>query len=341
MLNSAVPRLSLLHYLLLIVLAYALEFASCQAAEMNQHKEIALAQTIALPNVRGRIDHMSFDPKSGRLYVAALGNNTVEVLDTRAGKHIKSISGLDEPQGVAFVPSGDVLFVANGNGGRVDIFETSTFSLVQSLNGLPDADNLRYDASSGRMLVGYGKGAIRILDARTTKTLDDIKLAAHPESFRLERSRPRLYVNVPTARHVAFIDLSDRSVSTWPLKDARANFPMALDEVHHRLFIATREPPQMIVYDTEAGKPLGAVAISGDADDLFVDDKSGRVYISCGAGFIDVVSGLDAERYKLIDRIATRSGARTSLWVPETRRLYLALPMRDGQSAEVRAYEMQ
>jgi len=301
---------------------------------------LRLVQTIPLDGVEGRIDHMAADTNSQRLFIAALGNNSLEVIDLRAGKRIRSISGLHEPQGVAYAPEANQIYVACGGDGAVKVYDAKSFDLVTTLRNLEDADNVRYDDAAKRVFVGYGSGALAIIDATTAKQVGDIKLAGHPESFQLEQKGNRIFVNVPTAKHVAVVDREKRSViATWPLKSAAANFPMALDEANRRLFVGCRQPAAVIVLDPDSGKEVAVVAIDGDTDDVFYEQKRNRIYISCGAGFIDVLDCNALLPYSVIGKIPTASGARTSVFVPELNRLYLAVPHRGNQSAEVRVYE--
>jgi DNA-binding beta-propeller fold protein YncE len=301
---------------------------------------LRLIQTIPLPGVEGRIDHMAVDGAGQRLFVAAIGNGSVEILDLRAGKRIHSITELREPQGVAYVPEANQFYVACGGDGAIKVYDAKSFNLVTTLRDLDDADNIRYDAAAKCVLVGYGSGTLAIIDATTAKHIGDIKLAGHPESFQLEQKGNRIFVNVPTAKHVAIIDREKSSViATWLLKSAAANFPMALDEGNRRLFVGCRQSAALIVLDSDSGKDVAAVAIDSDTDDVFYDQRRSRIYISCGAGFIDVLDCTALLPYSVIDKIPTASGARTSLFVPELNRLYLAVPHRGNQSAEVRVYE--
>jgi DNA-binding beta-propeller fold protein YncE len=301
---------------------------------------LRLVQTIPLPGVEGRIDHMAVDVTGQRLFIAALGNNSVEVVDLRAGERSQSVTGFHEPQGVAYVADADQLYVASGGDSTVKVYDAKSFHLVTTLRGLDDADNARLDASAKRAYVGYGSGALAVIDATTAKRVGDIKLAGHPESFQLERKGNRIFVNVPTAKQVAVVDRKRHSViATWPLKNAAANFPMALDETNRRLFVGCRDPATLILLDSDSGKEVARVAIDKDADDVFYDAKRNRIYISCGAGFIDVLDCHTPRPHSLTGNISTASGARTSLFVPELDRLYLAVPHRGNQRAEVRVYE--
>jgi hypothetical protein len=211
-----------------------------------------------------------------------------------------------------------------------------------TLADLPDADNLRPDATTKLAWLGYGDGAMAIIDPAAPKVVASIKLGGHPESFQLEQGGPRIFVNVPDAKHVAVIDREKRSVaSIWSMQKFQANFPMALDEANHRLFIGCRKPARLVVLDTATGKPVTDLAISLDTDDLFYDTKRKRVYVSCGEGFIDVVEQSSRDSYRRLTRIASASGARTSFFSPDLDRLYLAVPGRGPQKAEIRIFQPQ
>ena len=303
---------------------------------------LKLSQTIPLPGVEGRIDHMSVDVKGQRLFVAALGNNTVEVVDLAQGKRSRSITGLKEPQGIVYIPALDQVVVANGADGTVRTLDARSFTTISSLDLGDDADNVRYDSTLGRLVVGYGDGALGIIDLKTHKVISSIKLSGHPESFQLEKSRPRIYVNVPNANHIAVVDTAKQAlITTWPVGQFRANFPMALDEVHHRLFAGARNPARLLVVDTESGKQITALNISGDTDDVFFDQENRRVYVSAGEGYSHIFRQLDADRYQPISKVVTASGARTSLFVPELRKVFVAVPHRGTQECAIRVYDVQ
>lgn len=301
---------------------------------------LRLVQKIPLPSVEGGIDHLGVDVQGQRLFISALGNNTLEVLDLREGRRLTSITGLREPQGIFFVPKVNKLFVANGDDGTCTVFDGSSYKLLTAVHFSSDADNVRYDSGQNQVYVGYGEGALGILDATTGQKLADLPLRGHPESFRLEESGTRIFVNVPTADHtIAVLDRRKRSViATWTV-EAEGNFPMALNEPGHRLLVVTRKPARLIVLDTESGKTVASQPVVGDADDAFYDAAHKRVYVSGGEGFIDIFDQRDPDHYQLIGRIPTASGARTSLFVPELNRFYLAVPHRGNQIAEIRVYE--
>jgi DNA-binding beta-propeller fold protein YncE len=323
-------------------LIFLMGMAMTRNLEAEEAGPLRLIQTIPLRNVEGRIDHMAVDLKGERLFIAALGNNTVEIVDLRAGKHTGTIGGLHEPQGVGFVAEFNKIFVANAQSGACEVFDGSSFKRIKSIKLSDDADNIRYDAAARRVYVGYGSGALGIIDAATGDQLGEIKLDGHPESFQLEKSGPRIFVNIPTSQRIAVVDREKpAAITAWSVGGAMANFPMALDETHHRLFVGFRKPAKLMVYDTESGKVIANLDSPGDADDLFYDGTRQRIYISGGEGFIGIIQQQDADHYKSLTKIPTASGARTSLFVPELGRLYLAVPHRGTQRTEIRVYEAQ
>jgi YVTN family beta-propeller protein len=303
--------------------------------------QLRLVGSIALPRVEGRIDHMVLDVEGQRLFVAALGNNTVEVIDLSTQKVVRSIRGLREPQGMAYLEENGTIAVANGDDGKVRLFDGATFRSTAVFDFQSDADNLRYDPTSRRLYVGFGDGAIGVNDAAARNRLSDIKLSAHPESFQLETKGTRIYVNVPNADQVAVIDRKRSTVvATWVLKGV-ANFPMALDESNHRLFIGCREPAELLVLDTNTGKTVQSLAVAGDTDDVFYDGDGKRIYISGGQGAVTIISQKDVNTYSAIGRVPTAPGARTSLFAPKSRMLYVAVPHRGKREAAVLVFKAQ
>jgi YVTN family beta-propeller protein len=322
----------------LCVLAGMLALVSFQTA--SGETPLALVATIALPGVEGRIDHLAIDAAAQRLYVAALGNNTVEVIDTKAATRVKSVAGFREPQGIAVVPDAKLVAIANGEGEGVQFIDAGEYRPTRAVRLGDDSDNVRYDLAAKRLYVGYGNGALAAISAADGRLLGEVKLAGHPESFQLEASGPRVFVNVPTADQIAVVDRSAMKViAAWPDVGAKSNFPMALDEANHRIFIGCRRPARVLVYDTTSGKPINSFAIVGDTDDLFYDAVRKRLYISGGEGYIDVFQEDNAGSFRRAAHVATAPGARTSLFVPQQNRLYLAVPHRGGQRAEIRVYE--
>jgi DNA-binding beta-propeller fold protein YncE len=316
--------------------AVALSFSVHAAENTSALQEM---RRIPLSGVEGRIDHFAFDAPGARLFVCALGNNTVEVIDLRRGERVHSIPQAGSPQGVGYAPELNRLFVANDRNGVCNVYDGKSLAKIAEVNLGGDADNVRYDAVRHQFLVGFGGGGIAVIDPANAKQVGSIALPAHPEGFVYENHGPRLFVNIPNRGCVSVIDRDQsKVVGTWKTDFALQNFPIALDEVNHRLFIGCRTPSKLIVLNTDSGNVVGKVEISGDPDDLFYDTKRHRIYAICGAGKIDVIEQSNADTYKLGPRVDTAAGARTGLFVPDLDTLFVAVPHRGAQAAEIRAY---
>jgi YVTN family beta-propeller protein len=285
---------------------------------------LQLEARILLGDVRGRIDHMAVDLKRQRLFVAELGNDSVGVVDLATHSLVRTIAGLNEPQGVGYEPSTDTLYVANARDGSVKLFEGVAYKTAGQIELGSDADNVRVDATAGRVVVGYGSGGLAMVDPSTRSTVQNVLLKAHPESFQIDTNTGRIFVNLPDAHAVAVVDgKSGSTLATWPM-DGGGNFAMTVDRNRDQLLVAFRSPPGLAVLSMADGKSISTAATCGDVDDLFVDAKRERVYVSCGSGFIDVFETIGAS-YRHMTRIPTSAGARTSLFVPEMDRLLVAV----------------
>ena len=303
---------------------------------------LRLVQEIPLPGVEGRLDHFTIDAKRKRVIFSALGNNTVEIVDAFAGKRIHTIAGLSEPQGTLYVPEFDRIFVANAADGTVKVFDGATFAPVATVDFGEDPDNLRYDAAAKRVYVGYGDGAIGVIDATTNKKLEiAYKLEGHPEGFQLEAKGPRIFVNVADKKYVAVIDRTTGKVTTWGLGGAAANFPLTLDEAHQRVFVGTRKPAHLVVFDMASGTIVSSVPAAGDMDDLFYDAARNRVYVPGGEGVISVFQQTDPNHYVPMEKAATSIGTRTGTFYVARDRIYVAAPPHANIGAALLVFEAQ
>jgi len=303
-------------------------------------QSLVLTQTIDLPGVKGRIDHLDIDLEGNRLFVAALAAGSLEVVDLRTGRRIARFARLSEPQGVAYLPAHQRVVVASGGSGRVEAYE-SVPSAVASVGSLDDADNIRLDARSDRLYVGYGH-ALAVLDAHTLALKGRIALPGHPEAFELEPSGRRVFVNVPSAAQIAVVDRDTGTVaSTWQVTGAAGNFAMALDGSSNRLYIAARRPALLQAYDTRTGQRVAELPICADADDLFHDVLRRQLYVVCGQGVVDVVRERGIDRFEAAEQLPTSPGARTGLFVPRLSTLFVAVPAHAGTAAQIRAYAVR
>ena len=295
---------------------------------------LALETKIPLGEVSGRIDHLGIDPKRQRLFVAELGNNSLGVINVAAAKILRRISGLSEPQGVAYVPSVDNVYVTNGGDGSVRVFSGDDLAPLARIELGTDADNVRVDGQRSRVLVGYGKGALAVIDPTTRSKVADIRLKAHPEGFQIEETDGRVFVNLPDARQIEIVDLGSQQHRSLPTDALRSNFPMAIDAGAHRVLVVFRSPPTLAAFANPDGSVVARAATCGDADDVFVDAKRRRVYVSCGDGVVDVFEQTEAG-YRRLAQIPTVSGARTSLFVPGLDRLFVAARAGSGEPAAI------
>lgn len=305
---------------------------------------LLLVRTIPLPGVEGRFDHMALDPKGARLFAAVYGNDTVEVIDLRRSKRIHSIEDLNEPQGVAYVPESNQIVVSSAGDGQCRIYDAESYKLIKTVNFPSDSDQLRYDPATRRVYVGYGDGAIGSIDVtKNDRVAEDFEVSAHPESFQLETSGPRIFVNLQSINQIAVINRKTHEIAKWKLTEAGTNFPMALDEPHRRMFIGARRPGRLLVYDMDSGKVVASLPSAFDTDDLWFDPDRKRIYVPGGEGFIYVFQQIDADHYQPIDKIPTAVGARVSFYSTETvgkhNDLYLAVPSHGNQAAEMWVYE--
>ncbi len=326
--------------ILTLLVAGLISFTGRQAQETGK-QSLTLEKEITLTNVKGRIDHIDIDIKHKKAFIATLGNNTLEVVDPENGKITGSIKGLDEPQGVVYIPKHQEILVANGGTGECGFYNALTLKKTGSVKLTDDADDVRYDADADRIYVGYGSGGIAIIDAANHKQVGDIPLPAHPESFQLDAKAGKLWVNLPGSGMVGVVDLKQMKLTTkWQKVLPRANFPMAYDEVQHRIIVGYRLPAKLIVYNSETGKEIFSAPMAGDVDDLYWDAKSKTIYISGGSGAVNIFRQTGDSTYKQIADIKTRSGARTSLLVPELGLFLIAARAGGDKPASLLIYKI-
>jgi DNA-binding beta-propeller fold protein YncE len=331
---------------LIAVLSLPFGAGAQKAQPAERAQPLVLTGAIPLGNIQGRIDHLGFDPK-GRLFLSALGNNSEEVLDLSAGTRAHSIGGIEKPQGVVYSPERNKLFVGS-DAGKLLVYEGTSLDPIATLDFGDDVDNLRYDAATARVYVGYGdaeSGAIGVVDAVTNKRLDEVyKLGAHPESFQLETAGPSIYVNLPDLNQIAVVNRRTHEITRWKVA-FNSNFPLALDEAHHRVFVATREPARMAVFDTQSGRMIAALPCVQNSDDVYYDAARKRIYVAGGEGYISVFQQSDADHYSLLAKIPSALGARTAGYFGKGRKgldfFYVAVPARADHAAEVLIYTVQ
>ena len=308
--------------------------AAASAEAQTPPAPLTLETKIPLGPISGRIDHLAVDLKRQRLFVAELGNDSLGIVDLSAGKVLRTITGLSEPQGVGYEPTTDALYVANAGDGSVRVLHGDDLATAGLIDLGDDADNVRVDVLRRRVLVGYGKGAIAVLDPASRTKAAEFRLQGHPEGFQTDADGTQLYVNVPDQRQIAVVDLPNATVRTVPTGNLRGNFPMAVDLQAKLIVVVARNPPTLLALASPGWSSVAKAETCGDADDVFVDAKRGRVYVSCGEGFVDVFERR-GDAFVRLGKVPTVSGARTSLFVPEMDRLFVAARASGGEPAAI------
>ena len=316
--------------------------AQAQARELLP---LQLEEQIPVPGVAGRLDHFTADAKRKRLFVSALGNNTVEVIDVFAGRVIHSIKGLAQPQGPLYVPAVDKLYVANAEDGKVRVYDGATYTLRKTIDFGKDPDNMRYDEASKTVFVGFGEdgGGIAMIDPKTDERVGQVyKTDGHPESFQVEASGGHIFVNVPDAGNVVeSIDRKTGAVTKWPIKKLRGNYAIALNEADHRLFTITRKTPMMVVFNTETGDEVARLRAAGECDDVFFDASRKRIYVIGAEGFISVFQQNDPDHYELLANAPSGIGIRTGYFFTKRDRFYVGVPAKGSEPAQIWTYEAE
>jgi hypothetical protein len=300
---------------------------------------LVLERRIPLPGVEGRIDHMALDVRGRRLFVAEIGSGAVDTVDLASGRVTGHLGGLSEPQGVGFLPGRNQLVVATGGDGMVRFYAASGGPELAHIALGDDADDVRVDPGSDQIAVGYGGGGIGVIDPADPKLLRTLPLPAHPEGF--ETFGGRVFVNLPHADRIAVVDLANGgTVASWPNASGHFNFPMAIDRQAAVVAVVYRFPARLALFDAASGRLIQDLTVCGDADDVWFDLARKRIYVSCGGGQVDVFAR-SSGAYARAGEIATRPGARTSLYVPTLDRLLVAAPARSGRPAEIWSFRPQ
>jgi len=318
--------------------------------EAQDRSGLRLVQTIPMPEVKGRLDHMDVDVKGNRLFVAGLENGSVEVIDLAAGKRAKSIPGFKKPQGIAYVASLNKVFVASGDDGMVRVFRGDNLELVDSIKLDLGPNRVVYDPNRELLYVGYGGkdagkdyGEVGIIDAKTDRHVGDIQVVAHPSELLLTRPGEKLFVCVSIASKVQVIDTKKREVvATWAVSSERDG-DAALEEKTQRLFIGTRTPPQMIVMDSASGREIANLPTVEGMDGVYFNAGQKKIYVSGGrdneTGGVFVYRQKDADHYETVGQIPTRAGAGTSFWSPELNRYCVAAAAHGNEDAAILVFE--
>jgi len=318
------------------------------SASVQSEVALKLVQTIPLPNVDGRIDHFAIDVKGRRAFLAALAQNTIEVVDLKAGRATRTLAGFAKPQGVHFVAELNRLFVATGLDGALRTLDGTTLAVLRTANLSLGADAIGYDSRSRYLFVGSGgsdanreSGDLTVISAVTGARVAAIVTDAHAGGSGVEKRGKRVYVLVPEKAEVVVLDRKTRAqLAKWTIPGIQKNVALDLDEKNHRLFLGVRTPASVVVLDSTSGEVVASVPTVSMLDGLYYDQAERRIYTSGGEGFVDVTQQIDADHYERIARVATGPNARTSKFVPEWRRLYVAVPRDQDRSAGLLVFEV-
>src|SRR5262249_50163726 len=322
-----------------LVLAAGLAVAAIAPAADSER--LKLTQTIQLEGAEGRLDHMALDAKGERLFVASLSNNSLDVIDLKAGKTVKQVPEQKKVQGIAYAPELDRIFVGNGVDGVCNVFDGKTYKLLHTLK-MPDADNVRFNPTTGLVYVGHAEQALTAFDAKTFEVKATVKLPGQPEAFQLDSDRKRLFVNTVRPSAVAAVDLTKHEVvAKYTPTKVEGFSPMALERGRERIFIGWRQPAVILALDGKTMTELWTVEIPADIDDLFYDAKRLRMYASCGEGFLTVLEEKDGGGgYEVVEKLPTAKLARTCFFDQESGRLFLGVPRQAGKPGpEIRVYQ--
>jgi hypothetical protein len=309
-----------------------------------QGAEIKLQRTITLPGVTGKFDHFAIDAAGNRLFAAATGNQSVEILDLAIDKVIGSLKGLGKPHGLAWIPESGRLFVADGGKAELDVFEGSPLKLAQTIPLTEDADDMVYDAATRLLYVGHGgtnaanPARVAVIDAQSLKIVANLPVATHPEALELDPKGDRIFVNVADAGEIAVIDgKTQKVVSTWMLKKEKGNTPLAYDAADDLLLVGCRAPSELVVLNGRTGEEIAAAVTDAGADDLFYNASARTAYLVAGSGAVDSFAVSPEGKLQTLDVTRTANGAKTGLLVSTQSALYVGIP---GAAATIRVYQI-
>lgn len=318
--------------------------ATAAAASSQPSSSLTLRQTIPLSGVNGKFDHFAIDLAKGRLFAAATGNHSVEVIDLKSGRTKESITGLGKPHGLAWVESTGSLYVADGTLAELRVYRGSPLQLAGAIKLSQDADDMVYDDVHHLLYVGHGGGSatapgtVAVVDTSTFTLVATLPVAAHPEALDLDAAGRRIFANIADSGEIAVIDAATNTVAArWKLNKAGDNVPIAYDGARHRLFLACRTPATLLELDGSTGDELSRAVTGEGADDLFYDAVLGRVYVISGSGEVDTFD-VNGKSITSAGVTRTAAGAKTALFVPATSRLYVGVPGSSEKPAEIRVY---
>ena len=320
-------------------------------AKAQEKLPLKLVATTPMPGFIGDFDHFGLDLKGNRLFLAAEEHKTVEVFDLQTGKRIHSIEGFGQPLMMVYLAESNQLVVTDGGDSAVQLVDCNDYKIVKTIklgkgvdHGVLNPVNKRYYVESGG-----GSGAtshvLSIIDTKNFKHVGDVAglPGSSSEGMVIDRAGKTLYVNLTGTDEVGVVDLNTgQFIAKWALPDAHEAHAIVLDEPNRRLFVATRRPAQFIVFNIDTGKVVTSLPCVGVNSDMSFDVERKRIYVT-GSERASVFEQRDADRYEHLAEVPTAYRAKSSIFVPELKRLYVAVSGKGKPDAklELQIYEVQ
>jgi hypothetical protein len=323
----------------LTILAATLVAYQTGPAQADDAAPLVLVQSIPLQGAVGNLDHLAVDARGGRLFVANKANNTLDVVDLKAGKLVKQIPDQTKVSGVAYARDLDMIFVGNG-GGICNGIDGKDYHTVFSTKA-EKADNVYYHSGNKTVFVAHGE-TVSILDAKTGEVKAQIATGGKTEEFRVDKKANKLFVNLRSPSAIAVIDLGKNEVvERFKLTKTEAAGPLAYDAKAGLLFVGCGgKEPMLIAVDAKTGMELDSVVIPAGIDNLHYDSKRNRLYASCGDGAVAVLEK-KGDKFALIAKVETPKKAKTSIYHSGSGRLYVGAPRLEGtEAAQVLVFEV-
>jgi len=328
-----------------IVMSFTLISLCAASASGQTMAPLTLQQTIPLAGVTGKFDHFAIDIAGSRLFVAATGNHSVEVIDLTTDKAEQSITGLGKPHGLVWDGKTGTLYVADGALAELRVYKGRPLKLAGSIKLSDDADDMAFDEARHRLYIGHGggnpaaPGRIAVVDTATFALITNLPVSSHPEALDLDEQGKRIFANIADSAEVAVIDEASSSITAhWKLRGAADNVPMAYDSGRDTLYVACRTPATLLALNAQSGAELARTSTGDGADDLFYDAAQSRLYVIGGAGEVDTIQVDAGGKLQPLGVLHTAAGAKTALFVPSLSLLYVGVPGGANRPAEIRVY---
>jgi DNA-binding beta-propeller fold protein YncE len=309
-------------------------------ASLLSAQSMKLVRTTDLPGISGDLDHMALDAAGQRLFLAAEDNGTVRVIDLRTGKLERTLKGFNTPHSILYLPEKNELYIADGSK-AVQVLDSKTFQVKTTVPTTPGSDSIAVDranhllyAVSGGKDVSMKTSAISVINTESAKLEKEFPIeAAHVEAMALEKSGPRLFVNVTDKNYLAVVDRhTGKMTARWHIAEAKQNAPIAFDEAHHRLFVVCRDPGMLVVLNGDDGRTVASFPTGARADEVVFDDSHQRIYVAAGEGKIFPYQQIDQDHYKPLPPVQSASGAKTAVLSPDNKHLFLAVSPGEGKT---------